>query len=128
MDEKLTAYVPIEFTGESPAVAAGAVLVKAVAELEVEALPADMPHALTVDLALLTEIGKSICVKDLPIDRTKAVIKADAEAVVATVAAPRAEEVIEKPAMTMDDVKAETDEEREAREKAKAEKTEDSGK
>ena len=126
MDEKITAAVPIEYTGESPAVVAGAVLVKAINELEVEALPADMPHTLIVDLSLLTEIGISICVKDLPINHKKAVIQADVEAVVATVAAPRAEEVIEKPVITMDDIKAETDEERVAREKAKAEKTEDS--
>ncbi len=126
MDEKLTASVPIEFIGVSPAIAAGAVLIKAIAELEVEALPADIPHTLVVDLSLLTEIGQSIYVKDLPVNHKKAVIKADVEAVVATVAAPRAEEVIEKPVMTMDDIKAETDEERVAREKAKAEKTEDS--
>ena len=42
MDQKITAYVPVEFVGESPAVKAGAVLVKAVSDLEVEALPADI--------------------------------------------------------------------------------------
>lgn len=126
MDEKLTAYVPVEFVGESPAVKGGAVLVKAISDLEVEALPADMPHVLTVDLAKLVNIGDSIFVKDLTISK-KAVIQAEPDAVVATVAAPRAEEVAEAPAMTMDDVKSETDEQKAAREKAKAEK-EDSAK
>lgn len=124
MDEKLTAYVPVEFTGESPAVTAGAILVKAISELEVEALPADMPHTLVVDLALLTEIGKSILVKDLPIDHKKAVIKAEPDAVVATLSAPREEEVAAAPAMTMDDVKSETEEQVAARAAAKAEKEE----
>lgn len=128
MDEKITASVPVEFAGESSAVAAGAVLVKAISELEVTALPADMPHTLVVDLSRLAEIGQSVCVRDLPINHKKAVIQADAEAVVATIAPPRAEEAVEKPAITMDDIKAETDEERAAREKAKMEMAEDSEK
>ena len=41
---------------------------------------------------------------------------------VVTVAAPREEEVAEAPVMTMDDVKSETEEQKAAREKAKAEK------
>ncbi len=122
MDQKITANVPVEFVGESPAVKGGAVLVKAVSELEVEALPADMPHALTVDLTKLVNVGDSILVKDLAVSK-KAVIQAEPDAMVATVAAPREEEV-EAPAMTMDDVKSETDEQKAAREKAKAEKEE----
>ncbi len=125
MDEKLTAYVPVEFVGESPAVKNGAVLVKAVSDLEVEALPADMPHVLTVDLTKLVNVGDSIFVKDLSVSK-KASIQAEPDAVVVTIAAQREEEV-DAPAMTMDDVKSETDEQKAAREKAKAEK-EDSGK
>jgi large subunit ribosomal protein L25 len=128
MDQKLIAHVPVEFTGESPAVKAGGVLVKALSEIEVEALPADMPHAFAVDLSKLFKIGQSILVKDLPIDSKKAVIQADPEAVVATVAAQREEEVAEAPAMTMDDVKSETEEQKAAREKAKAEKEEEPAK
>jgi len=120
MDQKITAYVPVEYVGESPAVKGGAVLVKAVSDLEVEALPADMPHALTVDLAKLAAIGDSILVKDLIVSK-KAVIQAEPDAVVATVTAQRDEEVA-APAMTMDDVKSETEEQKAAREKAKAEK------
>lgn len=125
MDQKLTAYVPVEFVGESPAVKAGAVLVKAAADFEVEALPADMPHSLIVDISKLVNVGDSILVKDLAIGK-KAVIQAEPDAMVATVAAPREEEV-EAPTMTMDDVKSETEEQKAAREKAKAEK-EDSAK
>lgn len=125
MDQKITAYVPVEFVGESPAVKNGAVLVKAVSDLEVEALPADMPHALTVDLAKLANIGDSVFVKDLVVPK-KAVIQAEPDAVVVTVTAQRAEEEA-APAMTMDDVKSETEEQKAAREKAKAEK-EDSAK
>lgn len=122
MDEKLTAYVPVEFVGESPAVKGGAVLVKAMSNVEVEALPADMPHVLTVDLTKLINVGDSIFVKDLTVSK-KASIQAEPDAVVATVAAQREEEVA-APVMTMDDVKSETDEQKAVREKAKAEKEE----
>lgn len=122
MDQKITAYVPVEYVGESPAVKGGAVLVKAMSDIEVEALPADMPHALTVDLAKLVNVGDSILVKDLAVSK-KAEIQAEPDAVVATVTAQREEEVA-APAMTMDDVKSETDEQKAAREKAKAEKEE----
>lgn len=120
MDQKLTTYVPVAFVGESPAVKNGAVLVKAVSELEVEALPADMPHVLNADLTKLMAIGDSILVKDLTISK-KAVIQAEPDAVVATVTAQRDEDEA-APTMTMDDVKSENEEQKAAREKAKAEK------
>ena len=122
MDQKITAYVPVEFIGESPAVKAGAVLVKAVSDLEVEALPADMPHSFIVDISKLATIGDSILVKDLVISKN-AVIQAAPDAVVATLTAPREEEV-EAPVMTMDDVKSETEEQKATREKVKVEKEE----
>jgi large subunit ribosomal protein L25 len=123
MNEKMTVAVPLEFVGESPAVKNGGVLVKAMQAVEVEALPADMPHALTVDLAQLIEIGSSLHVKDIPAAelKGKAVIITDAEAVIASVTEQRAEEEAAAPAMTMEDVKVETEEQKAAREKEKAE-------
>jgi large subunit ribosomal protein L25 len=120
MDQKITAYVPVEFVGESPAVKNGAVLVKALSELEVEALPADMPHAITANLAALLEVGQSILVKDLAIPKN-ATIQADSDTVVATATAQREEEEA-APTMTMEDVKSETEEQKAARDKAKEEK------
>jgi large subunit ribosomal protein L25 len=66
MDETIKAKVPLEFIGESPAVKEkGAVLNKAMSEIEVEALPHEMPHSLTVDLSVLVDINNSIHVKDI---------------------------------------------------------------
>ena len=66
MDEKIKARVPLEFIGESPAVKEkGGVLIKSMHEIEVESLPADLPHHLTVDVSHLTEIGSSLSVINL---------------------------------------------------------------
>jgi large subunit ribosomal protein L25 len=71
LTQKVTVTVPVEFVGEAPAVIQGGVLVKLFNEVEVEALPADLPDKLTVDVSGLDEIGKSIALKDLKIDTKK---------------------------------------------------------
>lgn len=54
MDEKITAHVPLEFTGESPAVKEFAgILNKTISEIEVEALPGDLPRHFEVDISIL---------------------------------------------------------------------------
>lgn len=66
MDEKISAPVDIEIVGEAPAVKEkGGMLVRAMEEAEVEALPANLPHKLIVDVSGLTEIGQSVFVKDI---------------------------------------------------------------
>jgi len=66
MDVVIRTSVPVELAGEAPAVKTfGGILVTGVSEIEVEALPADLPNRLTVDLGPLTEIGKAITVGDL---------------------------------------------------------------
>jgi large subunit ribosomal protein L25 len=57
--------VPLEFVGESPAVKAGANLVKVLHELAIEADPVNLPHELTVDVSILTELGQQIHAGDL---------------------------------------------------------------
>lgn len=112
MDEKITASVPLEFVGEAAAVKEkGGVLIKAVHEIEIEALPADLPHKIEVDLSQLSDIGMNIHVKDLKIDR-KARILVDPETVIAIVAEPAKEEIEEKP-ITVEEVKVEGEEKKE---------------
>ena len=109
MDEKITTSVPLEFIGEAPAVKEKeGILVKAVQEIEVEALPGDLPHNIEVDISQLSDIGMSIHVKDLKIDK-KVKVLADPETVVATVTEPAKEEVVEKP-ITVEEVKVEGEE------------------
>ncbi|MDY0088493.1 MAG: 50S ribosomal protein L25, partial [Coriobacteriia bacterium] len=64
MDQKLAATLPFHFVGESPGVKAGGVLMHTMREVMVEALPAELPESLEVDISGL-ELGHSITVADL---------------------------------------------------------------
>lgn len=63
--KKVHASVPLEFTGESAAVRAGANLVKVLHEIEVEALPENLPHHIEVDLSKIATIDDVVTVGDL---------------------------------------------------------------
>lgn len=66
LKEKITADVPIEIIGEAPAVTQKiGVLIQPLVEVEVEALPTDLPEKLTVSIAKLEKIDDSVTVKDL---------------------------------------------------------------
>lgn len=95
MDEKVKAHIPLEFEGEPPAVKErGGILIKNMDEIEVEALPTDLPHSIVVDLTGLHEFDESIYVKDLPKNvNFKFVV--DEETVVVSVTAPKEEEIEE---------------------------------
>lgn len=62
---KVEVAVPLMYTGESPAVKAGASLVKVLHELEIEASPANLPHEIEVDISGLAAVGDQIHVADL---------------------------------------------------------------
>lgn len=111
LDEKIRVKVPLEFTGDSAAVKAGGVLVRAMQELEVESLPAEIPHAITVDLNALTEIGTSIYVEHLSIPKSAKVF-VDPKTVVATITAKMTEEEEQKLSaeVSVDAVKVEAEE------------------
>ena len=58
--------VPLEFTGQSQAVKElGGILVKVLYELEIEALPKDLPQHLTVDISPLNTLESQVLVKDI---------------------------------------------------------------
>lgn len=96
---KITAQVPVEFVGESPAEKQSlGTVVKHINEIEVEALPADLPDRFEVDLSILAEVDQAIFVKDLKHSKDVE-IKSDAEAIVAKVEPPqKIEEVAPAPA------------------------------
>jgi len=119
MDEKIRVHIPLSFIGESPAIKEGGVLIKAIHELEVEALPADLPHHIEIDLMKLANIGDSISVKDINLRKGVKVL-VDDETVVATVVKPKVEEEVVVGPTSVEDVKVESEEKKEAREKEKA--------
>lgn len=81
---KVEVAVPLTFIGESPAVKAGANLVKVMHELEIEAAPADLPHDIAVDISVLAEVGAQLLVSDLVIP-ARVEVKAEADQVVALI-------------------------------------------
>ncbi len=86
LKEKITTHVPITTEGESPAVKSGiGLILQTINELEVESLPTDIPSEIIIDASKLTEVGQSIHVKDLKIDKDKVEVKNDPENTVLTV-------------------------------------------
>ncbi|OGO14783.1 MAG: hypothetical protein A2Z14_04055 [Chloroflexi bacterium RBG_16_48_8] len=66
MDTAIRTTVPIDFVGEAPGVKdKGGVLVIEVDELEIEALPGDLPDKVIVDLEVLKDIDSIIIVGDI---------------------------------------------------------------
>lgn len=98
LKQKVTATVPLHAVGESEAVKSGMVLVMMKNELEVEALPTDLPDVIEVDISVLTEVGSTIHAKDLKFDRSKVAVEIGDEEVIATIQEPAKEEVIVAPA------------------------------
>ena len=83
---KVSAEVPVELVGESPAEKQGiGTVVQQINEIEVEALPTDLPEKFEVNVEGLSEVDQAIYVKDLKVDRTKVELKSDPEAIVAKV-------------------------------------------
>lgn len=120
-DEKIKTTVPLAFVGEAPAVKAKTgVAVKAMDHLEIEALPADLPHDIKVDIGRLTDVGMSVRVGDLKIPAGVRIL-IDPETVILTIVELAKEEAIEAP-ISVEDVKVEIEEKKKEREKEKQEK------
>lgn len=112
LKEKVTATVPVEITGESPIEKTGeGTVVQQLQEIEVEALPTDLPDSFTVDVSNLTAVDQAIYVKDLVYDREKVEIQVDPESIVVAVAEPQKEEElpVEAPAEGEGEAQAEAD-------------------
>lgn len=93
LKEKVSAAVPIETTGEAPAEKQGlGTAVQYLDEVEVEALPMDLPEVFEVDLSGLEKVDQAIFVKDLPVDKSKVEIKQEPEEMVVKVEPLREEE------------------------------------
>ena len=66
LTEKITATIPVEIVGKSPAVEQKiGVLIQPLNEVEVEALPTELPDQFTVDISSLKEVDQAITVGDL---------------------------------------------------------------
>lgn len=79
---KIVISVPLVFVGESPAIKAGASLVKVLHEVEVEAEATNLMRELSVDISTLVSIGDSIHVGDLSLTANVTLITDPNEVVV----------------------------------------------
>lgn len=96
MDKPIEAKIPLVFVGESPAVKnESGILVKVLHELDVKALPKDLPHEITVDVTRLEHINEKLHVKDISLPAGVAVLAGPEEAVV-IVEPPRSEAELEE--------------------------------
>lgn len=94
MKEEIEAPVPIHTEGESPAVKSeGGILVLPQNTVRVRCLPADLPHAFTINISSLAAFHDVITVKDLVVPKGVEVLESP-ETVIATVQEPRKEEEI----------------------------------
>lgn len=106
-DKKVEVNVPIVFIGESPAVKElSAVLLKVMHEVEIEALPTDLPHEISVDISVLKAIGDQIHVRDIKMPTGVASLS-DLDEVVALVEEAREEEVEETVTPDLDSIEVE---------------------
>lgn len=84
--------------GESPVEKQGlGTVVFYIDEIEVEALPTDLPEKMEVDLSSLQEVDQAILVKDLAFDTFKLEVKASPDEVVVKVE-PVKEEIVQEAA------------------------------
>lgn len=82
LKEKIIAQIPVEVTGEeeSPVLKSNeGVLNLILQEIEVEALPMDLPHKFEVNVASLEKIGDEIKISDLNFDRNKVTLVSNEE-------------------------------------------------
>lgn len=88
MKEKVTAQVPLEFVGVSPAVKElSGILVHGMSEIEIECLPSDLIAAIEVNIENLAEFDDMITVADLTVPDTVTILS-DPDSMVAKVEAP----------------------------------------
>jgi large subunit ribosomal protein L25 len=87
MKKKIKVKVPIEFVGVSGAVKSGiANLVKVLHEIEIEALPADLPHNLEADISKLETLDNNVIVSDIKLPAGVVAITEGTEVVASVVA------------------------------------------
>ncbi|HVT74921.1 MAG TPA: 50S ribosomal protein L25 [Candidatus Paceibacterota bacterium] len=98
--KKIKVDVPLEFVGVSPAIKElGGTLIKVLHDVEIEALPKDLPHKIEIDIAGLVDFKSTIKAGDIKLPSgVELAIKVDD--VVASVAEPKAEE--EEPSAPID--------------------------
>ncbi|MGB9743201.1 MAG: 50S ribosomal protein L25 [Minisyncoccales bacterium] len=98
LDEEITVAVPLIFEGEAPAVKElGGTLVKNIHQLNIRALPQNLPHEIKVEINSLKTFTDHIFIKDLNIPAGVKILKEPNEIVVFVSQPQKVEEELAKP-------------------------------
>jgi large subunit ribosomal protein L25 len=104
---KLEVPVPLEFIGVAPAVKElGGTLVKVLHEIQIEAIPKDLPHDIKVDISSLSNFDSQILAKDIKLPEGVTLLEKPEE-VVALVEEIKEEVVEEAPAPDLSQIEVE---------------------
>ncbi len=107
MNKPIEVSVPLEFEGVAPAVKGNiGTLVKVMHEVQIEALPKDLPHSISVDMSGLTGLDSQIAAGDLVLPKGVTLITS-ADEVVAAIASLAADEPTDAPAMDLSAIEVE---------------------
>jgi len=98
LEKKVQVVIPLYTEGEPAAVKNhGATLVKNINDLEVNALPNNIPHEITINVEGLENIGDEVAIKDISLPEGVEILRDPDEIVVTIVAPTNVEEELEKP-------------------------------
>jgi len=98
LDEEITATIPLAFEGESQACKdLGGTLVKNIHEVQVKALPQNLPHDIKVNIEKLKTFEDVICIKDLILPEGVKVVREQEEIIASAVLPEKIEEELAKP-------------------------------
>ncbi len=102
---ELSVHVPVEFIGVSVAIKSlGGTLIKVLREIEVKALPENLPHGVEVDISNLEALDSQILAKDIKLPKGVTLVTS-ADEVVAAVALGKEE--VEAPVMDLASIEVE---------------------
>lgn len=97
-NKEIKVTVPLVFENESMAVKnLNAVLIKNIQEVQVQALPKNLPHEIKVDISYLDVLGKTILIKDLTVPEGVKILKHPEEIVIQAREMEKVEEELAKP-------------------------------
>lgn len=105
--KKVRTHVPLVFIGEAPAVKSlGGTLMKTLHEIEVEALPKDLPHEIEIDISVLETFQSAITINDIPVPAGVEIL-GNPDDTIAAIAEPTEEEEAPVAAIDMDAIEVE---------------------
>lgn len=98
LKKKVTTEVPVELVGESPAVKEKlGILIQLLTEIEVEALPTELPSRLELDISGLKAVNDAVVVADLKVSKEVKVLTPEKEILAKVEPLAKEEEVAPPP-------------------------------